>query len=134
MFLGSYMRYLGVFIAYKFTWLQLIYLNINLDVNTLCMYNDGVTIIWDENKNKRNIQKHGLDFSDAVEVFSSAMLVRLDTRNEYGEDRWIGLGVLRNTVVVVVYTEDNRTNLIRIISMRKALKHEREYYNKRFKN
>ena len=35
---------------------------------------------WDERKNQANIQKHGLDFADAGEIFSMPMLVALDDR------------------------------------------------------
>ncbi len=79
---------------------------------------------WDEDKNESNIEKHGLDFEDASEVFDSPMLVALDTRQDYGEDRWIGLGLLEHRVVVVVYSPRD-ANTVRIISMRKALQYER---------
>lgn len=46
---------------------------------------------WDEDKNEANVEKHGLDFEDASEVFDSPMLVALDMRQDYGEDRCIGL-------------------------------------------
>jgi len=39
---------------------------------------------WDEQKNQTNIRKHGLDFVDAHKIFDSPMLVKLDTRYEYG--------------------------------------------------
>lgn len=68
------------------------------------MYNKAVRFEWDESKNVTNIRKHGLDFADAHEVFEAPMLVKLDTREEHREDRWIGLGNLRGIVVVVVYT------------------------------
>jgi len=42
---------------------------------------------WDEKKNKANIKKHGLDFADAPEMFDHPMLVSLDTRYDYDEDR-----------------------------------------------
>ncbi|PIZ25733.1 MAG: hypothetical protein COY47_04345 [Chloroflexi bacterium CG_4_10_14_0_8_um_filter_57_5] len=42
---------------------------------------------WDKQKNKANIEKHGLDFADAHKVFESPMLVRIDDREDYGEDR-----------------------------------------------
>lgn len=97
-----------------------------------------VTIImkfeWDQRKNKSNIHKHGLDFADVPEIFDGHMLVRLDTRNEYGEDRWVGIGLIQNRVVVVVYIEKGEGETIRIISLRKALKYEREEYEKTFKN
>jgi uncharacterized protein len=78
---------------------------------------------WDEQKNQENIRKHGLDFADAFKMFEGPMLAALDTRTNYGEDRWIGIAFLRNIVAVVVYTE--RGDVVRIISLRKALKHER---------
>lgn len=59
---------------------------------------------WDEEKNSENISKHGLDFSDAAAIFASPMLIVLDDRADYGEDRWIGIGFLNERVVVVVFT------------------------------
>lgn len=55
------------------------------------------------------------------------MLAGLDQREDYGEDRWIGIGLLRGHVVVVVFTE-LIAETIRVISLRKALKHERIKY------
>ena len=80
---------------------------------------------WDESKNSENIRKHGFDFADAWEIFESPMITRLDTREDYGEDRWFSIGFLGNRVVVVVFTEPDE-NTVRIISLRKALKHERK--------
>lgn len=82
---------------------------------------------WDAAKNRANIQKHGLDFADAWEIFSAPTLITLDDRTDYGEDRWIGIGLLQGRVVVVVYTEPD-ADTIRIISLRKALTHERTQY------
>ena len=81
---------------------------------------------WDEDKNQENIRKHGLDFADAWEIFEAPMLTVLDTRADYGEDRWTGIGFLGNRIVVVVFTE--REDTTRIISLRKALKHERKKF------
>lgn len=55
------------------------------------------------------------------------MRVALDTREDYGEDRWNGIGLLGNRIVVVVFTERGE-EIIRIISLRKALKHERKKF------
>jgi uncharacterized DUF497 family protein len=41
---------------------------------------------WDEAKNRANIRKHGLDFSDAQEMFRGFLLVRPDVREDYGEE------------------------------------------------
>ena len=79
---------------------------------------------WDEEKNKANIQKHGLDFAEAREIFTAPILVALDDREDYGEDRWIGIGMLKSLIVVVLYTERGE-DIIRIISLRKALADER---------
>lgn len=48
---------------------------------------------WDEAKRKDNLRKHGLDFLDAPTLFSGPMLARLDTREDYGEPRWFGIGI-----------------------------------------
>ena len=80
---------------------------------------------WDEAKNQQNIHKHGFEFVDAPEIFADPLLVELDTRNRYGEERWTGIGLLGNRIVVVTFTYPDE-DTIRIISLRKALKHERK--------
>jgi len=86
-----------------------------------------VNFEWDEEKNEENIRKHGFDFADAWEIFESPTRVALDTREAYGEDRLNGIGLLGNRIVVVVFTERGE-DIIRIISLRKALKHERKKF------
>jgi uncharacterized DUF497 family protein len=88
---------------------------------------------WDEEKNKENIRKHNLDFADAWEIFEAPMFVQADTRKDYGETRQIGIGFLKNLIVVIVFTERNN-DIIRIISLRKALKYERERFEKTLRN
>ncbi|MDQ1248953.1 MAG: uncharacterized protein QG597_3327, partial [Actinomycetota bacterium] len=75
---------------------------------------------WDEAKRHENIISHGIDFVDVPAVFNGPMLVQLDTRHDYGEDRWIGVGLLRSLVAVVVYVEWEDEETIRIISARRA--------------
>ena len=82
--------------------------------------------VWDEVKRQANFRKHGLDFAEAAGMFDGPMLVQLDTRKAYGEDRWIGIGAANNRILVVVYVEDDDTDTVRIISLRKALSHERK--------
>ncbi len=82
---------------------------------------------WSEIKNEANIRKHHLDFSDAWPIFESPMLVAVDDREDYGEPRFIGVGFLGAVVAVVVFSElENDT--IRIISLRRAVKYEREKF------
>lgn len=87
---------------------------------------------WDETKNELNIQQHGIDFRDVVRMFNHPMLIALDTRKDYGEDRWIGIGLLRELIAVVVYLEIEDEDKIRIISARKATRHESQAYLKCF--
>ncbi|MFL9902913.1 BrnT family toxin [Paraburkholderia fungorum] len=82
---------------------------------------------WDEIKNQINIRKHGIDFRDAIDVFDHPVLTAIDEREDYGEDRWIALGWIAAIVGVVVYVERD-ADVIRIISARKATKHEVKRY------
>ncbi len=88
---------------------------------------------WDEPKNRANVRKHGLDFVDAVELFRSLLVVEPDLREDYGEQRWIGMGAIRGRTMHVVFTEpDSQT--VRIISLRKATSRERKQYEKAIQN
>ena len=82
---------------------------------------------WDEAKNRLNIQKHGIDFGDVVSMFDRPMVTFLDQRRDYGEDRWLGIGMLRAMTAAVVFVE-RHGDTIRIISARKATRHEENIY------
>lgn len=88
---------------------------------------------WDEAKNALNIDKHGIDFADVVDMFNHPMLTLLDEREDYGEDRWLAIGWIKSLIGVVVYTE-RYDDVIRIISARKATKNEVRRYEKSIKN
>jgi uncharacterized DUF497 family protein len=81
---------------------------------------------WDETKRESNLTKHGLDFAVALEIFADYFMERLDTRQDYGEDRWVVLGMIRGTTAVLVYTE--RNGMFRPISLRKATAQEWSIY------
>jgi uncharacterized DUF497 family protein len=85
-----------------------------------------VSYEWDERKRQANVRKHGIDFLDVPEIFDSDVVIIPDERFDYGESRFIGIGILKSQVIVVTYTE--RQNNIRIISARKATKNEQIYY------
>lgn len=85
-----------------------------------------MNFIWDETKRQANRIKHGLDFSDAERMFAGHTLSRPDTRFAYGEARFSTMGLLGVEVVVISHTETEDT--IRVISMRKAERYEREHY------
>ena len=82
---------------------------------------------YDPVKRKANLAKHGYDFDDAAQIIESSGTVTFeDRRFDYGEQRFITLGLLRDEVVVVVSAETDEE--IRIISMRKAEKSEQDIY------
>ncbi|MDR1934793.1 MAG: BrnT family toxin [Candidatus Accumulibacter sp.] len=82
--------------------------------------------IWDAEKRRVDLQKHGLDFAEAAQVFGGHTLTRPDKRFPYGEQRFSSIGLPGVEVVAMAHTESEDT--IRIISMRKAERHERELY------
>jgi uncharacterized DUF497 family protein len=59
-------------------------------------------------------------------VFDGPLVTVEDTREDYGEARYVALGLLEGIVVSMVYTE--RGSTIRLISIRKALKHETRFF------
>ena len=83
-------------------------------------------ITWDESKRRLNLRKHGIDFVEAEEIFDGPMVTSEDARLSYGEQRFVALGVLNGVVVSMTYTE--RGGNLRIISIRKALRHETRFY------
>ena len=85
---------------------------------------------WDEKKRKSNIKKHGFDFIDTIKVFKGATFTFEDDRFDYGEHRFITLGMLEGIVVVIAHSE--KDEIVRIISMRKATKNEQKIYYKGF--
>ncbi len=91
---------------------------------------------WDEAKNRQNIKKHGFDLSDARDLFSGndPLFVSQDISEDYGEERWKGIGVLREVIVVVVVFTERNCDTIRIISLRKAGSRERKAYEEEIRN
>ena len=81
---------------------------------------------WDEAKRLTNLRKHGIDFRDAQKIFLGFTLTAEDDWESYGERRFLTLGLLDDQVVSVAHTEQGEN--IRIISIRKATKHEARFY------
>ena len=85
---------------------------------------------WDENKNIKNMAKHGIDFNDAITIFDDdERLEALDTRNDYGEERLQVIGEAKPGVLMVAYTWRHDATTRRIISARTASAKERALYN-----
>ncbi|MEQ1738455.1 MAG: BrnT family toxin [Methyloglobulus sp.] len=88
---------------------------------------------WDEKKNQINKSKHGISFETAKLVFDDPLHISIQDRNEKGEERWQTLGILNGVVVILVahtIVEENNAEIVRIISARKATKHEVACYEK----
>ncbi len=84
---------------------------------------------WDENKNSRNIDKHGIDFNDAITIFDDDERIEaIDDRNDYGEERIQVIGESKPGILLVVYTWRNSNTSRRMISARTASQKERALY------
>ena len=82
---------------------------------------------WDDTKRRINLKKHALDFRDAHVVFNDEALILEDPHNDYNETRYLLQGTLEQHIVIIVFTVRD-DDVIRIISMRKANKRERQNY------
>jgi uncharacterized DUF497 family protein len=83
---------------------------------------------WDAKKAQKNLQKHEVGFDEASSVFDDPMFITLlDDEHSADEERYITIGISNKTrLLLVAHTE--RDNRIRIISARKATKHEEKFY------
>ena len=83
---------------------------------------------WDEEKAASNIRDHdGVAFEQAAAAFSDTFAVEwIDEREDYGEERSVLLGMTGGQLLYVAYTE--RGDNIRIISARRATRHEQDIY------
>lgn len=82
---------------------------------------------WDDDKNAANELKHGVTFERARLVFSDPFAIgEYDDRSIHDEDRFTTTGMVEGVLLFVVYVE--RGERIRIISARRATKHEQDDY------
>lgn len=83
---------------------------------------------WDTNKEKLNLEKHGVSFSVAVNLLlQKHYKIRSDQKNEI---RYLAIGELHDYTFTVVYTE--REERCRIISARRASKNEEKIYREHY--
>lgn len=84
---------------------------------------------WDENKEKVNITKHGLDFKTAARVFQDENRIEFyDEEHSDEEDRYITIGMVNQIAVIIMLVYTEREDAVRIISARKATRQEKEAY------
>lgn len=94
-------------------------------VHTICV----VKISFDPLKNERNIRERGLAFERVSDFDFESALVQIDTRNDYGETRYIAVGQLDSGLHVLCFVET--ADGIRVISFRKANDREIKRYENR---
>jgi uncharacterized DUF497 family protein len=82
---------------------------------------------WDDAKARRNYVKHGVTFDTARMAFADPFMVEiLDEREDYGEDRFLLIGMVQGELLSVIYTQ--REGRFRLISARRAEKDEQDHY------
>ena len=87
---------------------------------------------WNSDKNKTNLEKHGISLEEACQIFKRDVLTWVDNRKDYNEKREISIGLLSKRIVIVVAHTD-RNGKTRIISARPAKKRERRLYDEHIK-
>ena len=86
---------------------------------------------WDNSKASLNRRKHGVSFEEAQTVFYDENAIEyFDPDYSEDEDRFIMLGFSFKLRMLVVCYCARTSNTIRIISARKATRHEAENYRK----
>lgn len=83
---------------------------------------------WDPRKARQNLQKHGIDFTEASTVFADMLSITIpDPDHSVGEERWVTIGLsTRRRLLVVVHTDEGETS--RLINARRADPQERRKY------
>jgi uncharacterized protein len=82
---------------------------------------------WDKEKNRRNLELHGIAFEDAARIFEGPTVEKVDDRFDYGEGRVYAIGLVNGLEITVIYTDWEGEDR-RIISAWRAEPHERRYY------
>jgi len=81
---------------------------------------------WDEQKRLQVLEKHGVDFVDALLIFEGPVLTLPDLRRDYGEDRFTSIGLVDGECIVVVHTDRNAVR--RLISAWRGGRRDYEHY------
>ena len=92
------------------------------------MHINVVKIEFDPAKDETNRKKHGVSLQAAVDFGWDTALEREDDRFDYGERRFVALGLIANRLHVLVFAECSDEDAVRVISLRLAEKHEMRFY------
>ena len=88
--------------------------------------NNGIRLTFDSVKDAANQEKHGLSLALVEAVIEGAVATFLDSRFDYGEDRFVTFGTIAGRLHVAVWSE--REGTVRAISVRKANAREQARY------
>ena len=88
---------------------------------------EDIDFLWNPEKDRINLEKHGIDFTTAKRVFLDPDRIELfdDKHSTFGEDRYITIGRIGDLTVVIALVYTQRKNNIRIISVKKQPKKRR---------
>lgn len=88
-----------------------------------------VRVEFDPTKDVINRAKHGISLQAATDFDWDAALEREDDRFDYGEVRFVAIGPIVGRLHVMVFTQGSDDDAVRIISLRRADKHETRFYH-----
>lgn len=92
------------------------------------MHIKSVKIEFDPAKDDINRKKHGVSLTAANDFDWDTALEREDDRFDYGERRFVALGLIGNRLHVMAFTDGSDEDAVRVISLRRAEKHEMRFY------
>jgi uncharacterized protein len=94
----------------------------------------AIEFTWDRAKARRNIQKHGITFDIAEQVFFDPHLIVVEDCEMHGEMRYQALGYAGSFLLLVVHVDRSEEDreIIHIISARKANAYEQAAYSDQF--
>lgn len=84
---------------------------------------------WDEAKRQTNRDKHGIDFAALAQFDWTTAQIKPDNRRDYGEDRFIAVGYIKDRLHKLIFTR--RNGRVRVISFRKANRREQRKWASR---
>lgn len=87
---------------------------------------------WDQDKSDANYRERGFDFEFATLIFDGPLLMVEDTRQEYGERRFVAIGLADRIHLTVVFTDradSSGVHTRRLISARRSNRRERRLYD-----
>jgi uncharacterized protein len=85
-------------------------------------------IEFDPAKDEINRAKHDISLAEANGFDWDTALEREDDRFDYGELRFVAIGLIDVLLYVMVFTEGSDDDAVRIVSLRSAEKHEMRYH------